>query len=83
MKLTLKLYASLGEYLPQGAKDNIIELEIEPEASAGSIIKKVGIPEESAHLVLVNGVYLDPQQRDTNSFSEGDVLAIWPPVAGG
>ncbi len=83
MKLVLKLYASLAEYLPQGAKSNIVELDIEPQASAAKIIKQLGIPEESAHLVLVNGLYLEPGQRHSNAFREGDVLAIWPPVAGG
>jgi molybdopterin converting factor small subunit len=35
------------------------------------------------HLVLVNGVYIAPDQRDTRVLQEGETLAIWPPVAGG
>jgi molybdopterin converting factor small subunit len=33
--------------------------------------------------VLVNGVYVEPADRLTRTLQEGDVLAIWPPIAGG
>ena len=35
------------------------------------------------HLVLVNGVYVPPEQRAERVLKDGDVLAIWPPIAGG
>jgi molybdopterin converting factor small subunit len=35
------------------------------------------------HLVLVNGVYVPPAERLSFTPKEGDVLAIWPPIAGG
>ena len=41
------------------------------------------MPPKLVHLVLVNGKYIKPEDRDTTTLVEGDVLAIWPPVAGG
>jgi sulfur carrier protein ThiS len=41
------------------------------------------MPEKLVKLVLVNGVYVPPEERATRTLVEGDVLAIWPPVAGG
>ena len=35
------------------------------------------------HLVLVNGVYVQPEERASRVLKDGDVLAIWPPIAGG
>jgi molybdopterin converting factor small subunit len=35
------------------------------------------------HLVLINGHYVAPADRATRALVEGDVLAIWPPIAGG
>jgi sulfur carrier protein ThiS len=35
------------------------------------------------HLVLVNGSYVAAELRATRTLAEGDVLAIWPPIAGG
>ena len=34
-------------------------------------------------LVLVNGVFIPPSERDVYKLKEGDSLAVWPPVAGG
>jgi molybdopterin converting factor small subunit len=33
--------------------------------------------------VLVNGKYIQPEERLSATLVEGDVLAIWPPIAGG
>jgi hypothetical protein len=34
------------------------------------------------HLVLVKVKYIKPEDRDTTTLVEGDVLAIWPPDTG-
>ena len=84
MKITFKLYASLTDYLPPEARrGNRIELEVAPEATIAQIIEPYGMPIKLVHLVLVNGVYVAPADRATRTFVEGDVLAIWPPIAGG
>jgi len=41
------------------------------------------LPQKLVHLVLVNGHYIAPEQRASKVLLEGDVLAIWPPIAGG
>ena len=33
--------------------------------------------------VLINGVFVPPEQRGARVLVDGDVLAIWPPIAGG
>jgi len=84
MKITFKLYASLTDYLPAAARiGNRIELEVAPDATIAQIIEPYGMPIKLVHLVLVNGVYIPPDQRASRTFVEGDVLAIWPPIAGG
>ena len=84
MKITFKLYASLTDYLPPEARrGNRIELQIAPEATIAQIIEPYGMPIKLVHLVLVNGVYIPPDQRASRTFVDGDVLAIWPPIAGG
>ena len=56
---------------------------MKPEASIHTVVDTYHVPRESAHLILVNGFYILPEDRDKPVFKEGDVLAIWPPVAGG
>ena len=84
MKLTLKLFASLTDYLPASSRyTNIVELEVATSASIGQIIETYQLPPKLVHLVLVNGKYIEPEKRATYALADGDVLAIWPPIAGG
>jgi sulfur-carrier protein len=84
MKITLKLFASLTDYLPPDARrSNIVELDVQTDASILQIIEPFGLPMKLVHLVLVNGHYINPEDRATRTMVEGDVLAIWPPIAGG
>ncbi len=83
MEITLKLYAGLSQYLPENAVKHATKLDISDAETAYSILEKFNVPKESAHLVLLNGVYLDSTQRENPTFSEGDTLSVWPPVAGG
>lgn len=84
MKITFKLFATLTDYLPADARrSNQLELDVAPDAPIGQIIEPFGLPPKLVHLVLVNGKYVAPEQRMSTTLSEGDVLAIWPPIAGG
>lgn len=84
MRITFKLYAGLTDYLPADRRtSNHMGLEVEPEATIADIIAPYGLPMKLVHLVLINGVYIAPEDRSTRTLQEGDVLAIWPPVAGG
>ena len=84
MKITFKLFASLTDYLPVEARyTNVIELDIAPDATISQIIEPFGMPPKLVHLVLVNGKYIAPEDRGQTTLVDGDVLAIWPPVAGG
>jgi sulfur carrier protein ThiS len=47
------------------------------------VIDQFHLPEKLTHLVLVNGVYVDPADRASKILTPDDVLAIWPPIAGG
>ncbi len=83
MKIELKLYASLGRYLPENAERNVALIDVDDGAGPNSVLTDHGVPLEHCHLVLVNGVYLAPGERNDYALKDGDALAVWPPVAGG
>jgi molybdopterin converting factor small subunit len=83
MRITFKLFANLRDYLPAGTHGLGVQIEVEEGMTPNKIIDQWHIPRELAHVVLLNGVYLEPEVRDIPSLKEGDVLSIWPPVAGG
>lgn len=84
MKITFKLYAGLTEYLPAEVRtSNQMPLDVAPDATIETIVAPFNLPPKMVHLVLINGVYVAPADRPTRTLTEGDVLAIWPPIAGG
>jgi molybdopterin converting factor small subunit len=84
MQITFKLFATLTDYLPAEARrSNQMIMDVAPGASISQIIEPFGMPPKLVHLVLVNGKYIAPENRGTHALVDGDVLAIWPPVAGG
>ena len=80
MKIMLKLFAGLSEYLPDGAYRNSVEVDLDSEQSISQVIEQLKVPAEKVHNVLVNGVYCAPADRDQNKLLVGVTLAFWPPV---
>ena len=83
MRVTLKLFASLADYLPAGSMNNRVEFEAGEYDSVADVIERFSLPQKLVHLVLVNGVYLSPSERHSRRLEAGDQLAVWPPIAGG
>lgn len=84
MRITFKLYASLGEYLPADRRQgNEVQLDVPEGSTILQVIEPYNLPMKLVHLVLVNGHFIAPEHRGTHALVEGDVLAIWPPIAGG
>lgn len=84
MKVELKLFASLSNYLPAEARRvNRLEVQAVPGTTVRDLIEQFQVPPERCALVLVNGHFVSPSAWQDRILVEGDVLAIWPPVAGG
>lgn len=83
MRVQLELYASLMKYLPAQAERHRVSVEAPADSTVQALLDRYRVPREQAHLVLRNGVFLHPEERDQTVLAEGDVIAAWPPVAGG
>ncbi|PZP58024.1 MAG: molybdopterin synthase sulfur carrier subunit [Azospira oryzae] len=84
MKITLKLFAMLQDYLPEEARgQRALELALPEGSTVASVVEQFHLPEKLVHLTLVNGEYVEREARASHRLHDGDVLAIWPPVAGG
>ena len=83
MQVTLKLYASLGAYLPSHAERNEAPVEVAEGTSIKDLLDAYNVPRESCHLVLLNGIFQAPAVRGSVKLKPGDAVAVWPPVAGG
>lgn len=84
MRIGLKLFASLAVHLPAESRaSHRVDLDVGPGATVLDVIRRQGIPEAVCAIVLVDGRWVARPDRATRELSEGQVLAIWPPVAGG
>jgi sulfur carrier protein ThiS len=84
MDITFKLYASLTDYLPPEHRNgNRMALQVPEGATIAQIIAPFALPMKMVHLVLINGHYVAPENHATRQLVANDVLAIWPPIAGG
>jgi len=80
MKVEVRLFASLRKHLPPGGDGTRAVLEVPDGMRLSQIIERLGIPAPLAQLVMVNGVH-EPDR--TRLLSDGAVVSIFPPVAGG
>ena len=79
MDIEVKLFATLRDYLPKGSSRFSCTLNIDGRSRVKDILEKLKIPEEIPKIILVNGVHGKVDQL----LKEGDVVSIFPPVAGG
>jgi molybdopterin synthase sulfur carrier subunit len=79
MKLEIKLFANFREFLPAGTEKYTCWLELEEGTTIGQVLEKLKIPDDIPMITLVNGLHRTFEDR----LQPGDVLSVFPPVAGG
>jgi molybdopterin converting factor small subunit len=79
MEIEVKLFAMLRDYLPKGSGRFSCKMEVDRQTRVQDIFSRLKIPEEMPKIILVNGIH----GKKGQILEEGDVLSIFPPVAGG
>ncbi|MFW9846150.1 MAG: MoaD/ThiS family protein [Candidatus Thorarchaeota archaeon] len=80
MKVGVKLYAALQEYSPPGTElGEAFPIELEG-STVGDLVNQLGIKEEHAKIIIVNGIRIDDLSHHLN---EDDQVVIFPPIGGG
>ena len=79
MEIEVKLFATLRDYLPKGSSLFSCKMEVDDSTRVQEILSRLKIPEEIPKIILINGVHGKREQ----TLKDGDVLSIFPPVAGG
>lgn len=79
MKITVKLFATFRDYLPQDAINAAFGVEVEEEPTVQELIKTLNLPEDVPKIVLING----RQTEQDIALHDGDTISIFPPLAGG
>ncbi len=75
MQITLKVFATLRNYLKSGEATYIHEGPL----SVRELIRAYDIPEAEATIILVNGIHCALEK----DLVDGDTVSVFPPVGGG
>ncbi len=79
MEIEVKLFATLRDYLPKGSGRFSCKMDVDAPTRVQDILLRLKIPEQIPKIILINGVHGKKEQI----LKEGDVVSIFPPVAGG
>lgn len=79
MEIEVKLFATLRDYLPKGSGQFSCKVEMDSTDTVRDVLEKLKIPKEMPKIILVNGVHSNLDRV----LKFGDVLSVFPPVAGG
>ncbi len=77
MKIKVELQAYLEQYSPDG--QGVFECELPDGARVWDLVRKLGVPEELANVVVVSNAATDFEYE----LHEGEHVTLIPPLAGG
>jgi molybdopterin converting factor small subunit len=79
LKVEVCLTATLAVYLPPGTRGDSAVLDVPPGATVADVLRRLKIPPDLDALTVINGRDASPEQ----ALAEGDILSVFPPLAGG
>lgn len=79
MKVVVHLTATLRAYLPPGTRGDSVVLDVPDGTTVEQVVHSLRVPPDLERLTVVNGRDVTPDR----TLAEGDVLSLFPPLAGG
>lgn len=80
MKIQLKLFATLSQFLPDQKQSGFSNLlEIEEGTTISQLLGHLKIPSDQSKIIFLNGLHA----TGSSILKEGDRLGIFPPLGGG
>lgn len=83
--IQLKLFHALRRYLPAEASEGKVTLRVPEGTTLQEVLSAFGIPDAEPKIVVINGQSqgVCTMIRTNPALRDGDVVAVFPPVAGG
>ncbi len=81
MKVTVKMSGLFAQLVP-GSADGV-EMSLIDGATVSSLMTRLGLPGDETYLVIVNDSTVRADKRTACKLSDGDRIAIVPPLKGG
>ena len=75
IEVTVKFFADLQQLAPE-----LVQEELPEGSKIKELLEKYKIPSEKKLIIMVNGI---PHKDRTTNLNDGDIVAVFPPLAGG
>jgi sulfur carrier protein ThiS len=79
MNIEVELFYDFVKHLPHGSKNRKCSLTLREGSTIQELLDILGLPPKIPKIILVNGV----RPQDGRRLQGNDVVAIFPPIAGG
>jgi len=81
MNVTVKMSGLIAKLVP-GSADGV-EIDLADGSTISSLMTKLGLPGNENYLVIANDTTVPKDKRFDHKLSDGDRVAIVPPLKGG
>ena len=79
MNIEVRLFANLAQMLPPDSQNKRARMTVENGTTIGGLLNILKINHSITKILMVNGVQKDIETE----LHEGDVVSVFPPIAGG
>lgn len=79
MNVRLRLFATLGQYLPPDADGDGVTLALPDGATLADALSGLRVPRDEEYVAVVNGAHAESEAR----LVDGDEITLFPPLSGG
>jgi molybdopterin synthase sulfur carrier subunit len=79
MKIEIKLFYDLAQFLPPGSTKNTGTMDLDEGTTVQDLIELLKLPSDLPKSIIVNGI---TAKKDT-VLKDNDSVAVFPPMAGG
>jgi len=79
LKINVKLFANLRQYLPGAPIGEAVEIDVPEQYTLGELAAQLKLPPDEVKICFVNGIICELDQK----LNAGDEVGIFPPIGGG
>jgi len=84
LRIEVRIFMKFKQYLPPGSSDGKAMISLKDGETFGDLLDTLAIPRDEPKLVIINGISRGVSNTvNTETLSDGDVVAIFPPSGGG
>ena len=84
MEIELKLFMMFKKYGPPNQVDGRSRMQVEPGTRFIDILNTINMPIEEDKIIVINGIsHKQCDAVNELAIKDGDIVAIFPPIAGG